>query len=512
MKSAQSFLRAARLRLRDRATWSAVSVCVAGLLLCEVNVLAARNYRRWDFSAGARFSPSGASQRLVAGLQTPVEVVVLLPLAHPLRTDIRQMLEAFSALSPRLSARFIDPDRDAAEYLALAKEQESAGQNLADQSGTLEAAFLVRQAGRSWFVPTSELYAVDSEGQRRPRIESALSDAILRVQTSERLTLCFVTGHGEKSLDDGADDGLLELRRSLDARNMEGQRTPLDVPRPDLALRDCDVVALVGPKAPVPPEHQRALLGALDRGAHFLLFLDPIVDANGALAASGLEEITLRFGVHLPRGFVLEQKSEQRLPQGIGEAFLAEVVPHPITSGLSSDDMRLDRRAVLVAAQPLELSAGSSAVPLLTASSEAVILDRLGAEIESGQRKQAAPPLLAAASRISASSGQEVRAVIVGTSNVADSRSFRDAALSGNRTFVEQALAWIASRPLAHAVPDQEQLPAGLALTEESLTDVLSYVLLYMPGTAFFLGVWVLWRRRQTEARARIEPEAERTT
>jgi len=501
------YWRACRRAIADRSAWSALAVFAAGILLCEVNVLSARSYERWDLSPGARFSPSPATRTLVHGLEAPLEVVVLLPQAHPLRVDLEHLLAAFSSYSERLSVRFIDPDRDAAEYLALAKEQEVAGRSVAEAGQVPEAALLVRQSGRSWFVSMSELYVVDAEGRRRPRLEAALGEAILRVQASERATVCFVTGHGEKSLDDGADDGLLELRRSLDVKNLEPLRTPLDVPRPDLALRDCSVVALVGPKSPLPSQHEQALLAAADRGAHFLLFLDPIVDANGALAASGLAKLTAHFGIELPRGFVLEQDPARRLPQGIGEAFLAQVHPHPVTSGLSSEDMRLDRHAVLVAAQPLRLTPASSAVPLLSASEQAAVLDRLGAEVvlpDAGPKER---PLLAAATRALSSSGQEVRAVLVGTSNLADSRSFRDPALLGNRAFTEQALGWVAARPVALAIPDDDPLPAGLALTEESLADVLLYVMLYMPGAAFFVGLWVLWQRNKNEARARAKAD-----
>jgi hypothetical protein len=500
---------------RDSSAWSALAVLAAGLLLVELNVLGARSYQRWDFSTGEQFSPSAASRALLASLSSPIEVVVLLPLGHPSRADVRHMLEAFQSLSPRLRVRYVDPERDAAEYLLLAKEREQAAKNPIDAQGLLdagglpEAALLVRQADRSWFVPAAELYALDAEGQRRSRIEPALGEAILRVQTSERVAVCFVTGHGERSIDDGADDGLLDLRQTLEIRNLEARRTPLDVPRPDLALRGCGVIALVGPKAPVPPEHEKALLAAAEQGASVLLLLDPIVDARGALAGSGLEHLAERFGIALERGFVLERKAEQRLPQGIGEAFLAEVAAHPITSGLSSADMRLDRRVVLVAAQPLELTGGSTAVPLLSASHEAVILDRLGSETESAPTNNSRRPVVAAASRLTTGSGEEVRAVIVGASNPAESRSFRDASLSGNRVFVEQALGWVAARPLLVGIPEKEPLPAGLALTEDSLADVLRYVMLYMPGAAFFIGVWVLWRRRQAEARSRAEPGPE---
>lgn len=501
-----------RLWARDRTVWSALAVAAAGLLLVELNLAGARNYRRWDFSSGQQFSPSGASTKLVSELGQRVEVVVLLPLGHPLRVDVRHMLESFQSLSPELAVRYVDPDRDAAEYLALAKEQERAAKNPSEPGSLPEAALLVRQEGRSWFVPTSELYATDGEGTRRPRIEAALAEAIVRVQTSERITVCFVTGHGEKSLDDAADDGLFELGRALEVKNLEGRRTPLDVPRPDLALRDCGVIAIVGPKTPVPKEHVDALVAAADRGAHFLLFLDPIVDARGALGGSGLDQLTEHLGVRLPRGFVLEREPDRRLPQGIGEAFLAEVAPHPITSSLSSEEMRLDRRVLLIAAQPLELTPGSAAVPLLSASLDAVVLDRLGTESETATSARSERPLVAVALRKPLAGGGELRAVVAGTSNVLDSRSFRDPALAGNRAFAEQALGWVAARPLALSIPDRAPLPAGLALTEDSLSDVLSYVLLYMPGTALFLGVWVLLQRRRREALSRAGRTAPEVT
>ncbi len=296
--------------------WSAVAVLAAGLLSVEVNVLGARHYRRWDFSSGEQFSPSSASRRLIGALEVPVEVIVLLPLGHPLRVDVRHMLEAFQSLSPRLTARYVDPDRDSAEYLTLAKEQELAAKNLSDPGSAPEAALLVRQGRRTWFVPTSELYVADAEGQRRPRIEAALGEAIVRVQTSERLTVCFVTGHGEKSVDDGADDGLLELGRILEVKNLEARRTPIDVPRPDLALRDCAVALVAGPKTPVPPAHEAATAGRGGTRAAFSPLLGPYRGRTGCTRQLGSRALGRSFGIALPRGFVLEREPERRLPQG----------------------------------------------------------------------------------------------------------------------------------------------------------------------------------------------------
>jgi hypothetical protein len=74
---------------------------------------------------------------------------------------------------------------------------------------------------------------------------------------------------------------------------------------------------------------------------------------------------------------------------------------------------------------------------------------------------------------------------------------------------VESALSWLAAKPAIVSVPEKPSHPAGLSLTEESLTEVLRYVLLYMPGSALFLGALILLRRRQTERRSRARHRAE---
>jgi hypothetical protein len=93
--------------------------------------------------------------------------------------------------------------------------------------------------------------------------------------------------------------------------------------------------------------------------------------------------------------------------------------------------------------------------------------------------------------------------VVVGTANLAFSQSWRDATLLGSRIFVESALSWLAAKPAIVSVPEKPSHPAGLSLTEDSLGEVLRYVLVYMPGAAILLGGLILVRRRGTERRSR---------
>jgi hypothetical protein len=67
----------------------------------------------------------------------------------------------------------------------------------------------------------------------------------------------------------------------------------------------------------------------------------------------------------------------------------------------------------------------------------------------------------------------------------------------GNRLFVENAVSWLVDRPALVSVPKRRSFPAGLNVTEESLSDVLLYVMVYMPLTAALMAAFVLVRRRK---------------
>jgi hypothetical protein len=95
------------------------------------------------------------------------------------------------------------------------------------------------------------------------------------------------------------------------------------------------------------------------------------------------------------------------------------------------------------------------------------------------------------------------RLVVAGSANLAWSRNWREPTLLGNRLFMESALAWLAARAPLVSVPEKAAAPIGLSLSEESLGEVWRYVLLYMPGAAVLLGVYVLLRRRSVERKSR---------
>jgi hypothetical protein len=68
--------------------------------------------------------------------------------------------------------------------------------------------------------------------------------------------------------------------------------------------------------------------------------------------------------------------------------------------------------------------------------------------------------------------------------------------LIGTRRFVEGSASWLAAQPSLVSVPEKASHPAGLFLTEEALSEIQRYVLLYVPLTVLILGALVLLKRR----------------
>jgi hypothetical protein len=256
-----------------------------------------------------------------------------------------------------------------------------------------------------------------------------------------------------------------------------------------------------------------ALAHYFESGGNLLLFANPSVDDDGQLRESGLSTVARAGGVTLGNNFVIEGDPALRLPQGRGEAFLAQPREHTITEGLTRSKGNVDFRLLVVGSQTLGTTDDSPAKPLLVTSQDSFAItdiraaERRGAEFEPKNENESGPYYVGLASELPRAGSKErgARMVVFGSVSLGWSRNWRDPALIANRLLVENAVSWLTSLPALVSVPKQRSHPAGLSLTEESLGEVLRYVLIYMPATAAALGFIVVWRRRKHSAASRQE-------
>lgn len=500
-----------RSRSLDSKWLSAIGVIAAGLLLGEINVWGSRHFTRWDVTQDRLYTLSEPTLALLHSLDAPVEILSLLPKSDPLELDARHLLDAYRAESAQIRVRAIDPDHDVVAFRALGEQLDLGSESSPSGAVLPQASFVIRRGEQSWFVRSDRLVTQDAEGRAVPRLEALLTEGIASVDTLERQRICFITGHGERSTDDGGPEGLAELSRRLDKSNLEVVRVPLDVPHPEAELTNCQVIAVIGPERALPGAHVSLLRQAFDKGQNLLLLLEPIVDEQGKLQGSGLSPLAELFGLRLSPAFVLERDPRHRLPQGIGESFFAQVRPHPITRGLSTDEVRTDARPIVIGSQAIEPTDTSLALPLIESSPSAITIDHLSRWEAPPEGKRQALWLGAAFERATGAGGPNdrgPRAVIFGASNLASNDSFRRPELYGNRLLIENALSWLTSRPALVSVPERPSRDTHLHLSEESLSELLRYVLIYMPATTALLGLFVILRRRSLESHSRKEPRS----
>lgn len=483
-------------------------VAAAAVLLVNVNVLGARWYERWDVTTDKLYSLSQPTRELLAALQEPVDVNVLLSKSDPLTVSVRHMLEAYSAETRQLRVRYVDPDRSPAEFLAVQQKYQILAGKAEDGRVITDAVMVLAQGPRHWFITSDELVRLDEDsGRARPALESALSTALDNLRRAEKARLCFTTGHREPTLDDAGPQGLSELRKRLEKGNYEPVSVDGASPRPSYA--GCVAVLVPTPELPFGAEQAKHLLDYVKGGGSALLLLSPNLEESGRVRSSGLEPVLELAGVSLGRDLVLEQDKAARLPSGSGELFYAKLRPHALTRGVLHEDDKLSSRVLVAQARSLEASEGASVVMETTGAAVSLKdLSPLGA----GQRGDAAAGAeqkvhgLAAArelpkTRPDAAHGP--RLFVTGASNLAWNRNFQDPSLYGNQRLIENAISWAAARPSLLNVPQKPEREVGLSLSEESLDEVQRYVLFYMPASAGLLAAFVLLRRRSDERRAR---------
>jgi len=499
---------------RSFKTFAALGVLAAALLTVNVNILVARWYKRWDLTADKLYTLSPPTQKTLRALQQPIEITVLLGRADPLAVSVRQMLVQYLAETTLLRVRFVDPDQNPAEFLVLQKELGLVAGRADDGRVVTDAALVLTLGARHWFITGQELVHYDEQsGKAQPRLEQALTEGIANVQSDGKEKACFATGHRELSLDDVGPEGLAELRHRLEKSNFEV--TAVDLASPGANLKECRLLVVAGPGVEVDRAAAATITSFIQAGGSAYLLVPPLLGEDKRVAPSGLEAVAQLIGVDFGRDFVLETDSALRLPRGAGEVFFATPRSHEVTRGLEREGVKIDSRVLVSGAQSLRVLANSPAKVVLSSSDQALSLRDLSSlldpsrkddPVETGARAQYA---LAVAAELAKPPGSTAkygpRVVIAGAANLVWGRNYADSSLYGDRLFSENVISWLGARPALVSVPEKTEHDVGLSLSDETLSEVLRYVLLYMPGCAAALGVFVLLRRRNLEKKSRQE-------
>jgi len=504
---------AARFR---RGSNSAISIVAAAAILIMVNYLAMRHYARVDWTASGIYTLSDKTAKVVGGLKADVKLHVLWSQADGRFPDVKEILDGYQALSPRLNVEVIDPDLNPDRVQLLIDRY---GATLrADESGMMgiEAGVFVISGDNVKFVSSEEFEDFDgemmgAEGEEQVpafKAEQEITSAIMRVTSGEQTLVCFTQGHTEWQFDGYGGRSLTHIKDGLKQDSYQvlaittaGGKVP----------KDCDLIVVAGPERGFMEDESRALEAYLVGGGRLLLLLDPIVEGD-RYALTGLEQLVARRGIRLKTDIVLEVDPRRLVSQTPLTFLASEFTAHDAVRQLAiPDGVGAEVKAEL-GAYPVVLSTARSLAPVDDAEAVAEVLARsskdswgevdlnsLGTGETVPQRDQydSAGPAPLAMAAVLAASGEDRQAgrlVVVGDSDFLSEELFVSAGLF-NRDLWSGLVGWLSSREDLISIAPKNPEHVRLQLTQDDfLTIVFLLIGEVLLGIALGVVVWI--RRR----------------
>ncbi len=479
---------------------------LAAIVCVHVAWWGSRHATRDDWTAGRVYALSDRAREVLATLDRPIEVRVMIPAtigagrANPVAAEVREVLRRMAEASPQLRVSEVDPDRDRQQAEQLAQQFGLAGRELADGVVLVRAGAGTQE--RRAHVRPDELvvYATGAEvAQTGPRVqefrgEEALLRAFVEVADPVDVRVCITQGHGEPAIDSLEPyAGYAHFADLLRARDLEVVLADLDAKD---GLSDCTLVVVAGPSGALPSAHVAAITAYAEAGGDLLVLAGAVLlPGKAELAEHGLEPLLARYGIGMGRRIVVDPHELPggtpwltfTLQEGWGE--------HPAVKSLVGQPVSM----VLVRELELGAGEGSEPVPLLSvgedgwAESDLAGLGRgLVPERGDGADREGPIPIVAAGERGSS------RVVVVGSDQFALNAFLRDDVVyDRGRDLVTNAIGWLVDRRILLGIEARSREHVKLVLVPEQLQRMTLVCLVGLPGFAIALGVWVLWRRRR---------------
>ncbi|NQU12367.1 GldG family protein [bacterium] len=477
-----------------------VQVVAALALVAMLNWLAARHYRRFDWTQTRYYALADKTKQVLNSLREPVRVVVFLqPSAESehleqIYQDVRNLLKEFQFHGgQQLRIEYVDPQRD------LARAQQLVNEYKVD----LPNVVIFACGPRHKYVAIDDMVEFDYQpyGQsmriKAFKGEGAFLAALQTVTEEEPPTVYFLTGHGERDPTSYEKrDGYSTLASYIKRDNIAVEKWNLQ----EQQALPTNVAALVvaGPRTAYTPAEIDTLRAYLKNHGRLLVMLDP---RHGA----ALEGLLAEWGVGVDDDLVMARGgqllgTELLLVDALG----SEYAPHPITRRLedinTSFPYARSLRALPVPSVPgVDRPQVTELVKTPAAYWGETDTDSDRASFDPATDR-AGPLCLLVAAETARPQGVSVeigitRLVAVGTASVVDNSTLPTA--PGNLDLFLNALNWLLQREQLMAVGPKIPQEFSLAMSVPQARAVYALTLAGLPLLVAVVGVIVWLRRRK---------------
>ncbi|MCC5846536.1 MAG: GldG family protein [Verrucomicrobia bacterium] len=457
------------------------------LLWAMVNYLSFRHYLREDWSQQQLTVMSRQTEVVLEGLEQPVRLIAFTGKEHRVRDMLEDLLNEYDRRSTNVSVVFVDPDRDLGASTDLKRQYHLTQPN----------QVVVVYGDQNVTVSMDDMVEFESDETRpmgqAPRMvafrgEPLITSALLRLTGEQRPVVYFLTGHGQKDIDDFEDtmQAYSNVRERLEMENIQVSKMQLEVTRG--IPEDAGAVVIAGPTARIPQPELDLLRAYLDDGGRMMVLLNPAADG-------GLAPLLLEWGIQLVEDIVIDSATLSG-----AEVYISRFADHPVTRSLRGVNVPFLRpRSVRPAVGGSEQTPGRPRYTALAASSDQSFAKQdLTNNIMRFQPQVDAPgpiPIAAAIEKIpgeSRAGDRSTRLVVIGDADFASNR-LRG---GGGLILFQHSVNWLLDRGHLIEMPPKPVEEIRLQMDGQGLNQLLLIVLVLMPGSAALLGMLVAWRRR----------------
>ena len=261
-------------RGRHGATAGASTVLVVAIV-CLLSFLNSRHNRRIDLTENQLYSLSNQSRKVVESLEGEIQVVGFFQDEVQSRV-FEELMQQYRYVSARVDYEVVDPQ----------------------QEPSRAARFNVERFGQVAVAGGVKTEIVDDFNEAR------ITNAIIKVTREGQKIVYFLTGHGERSLEEAGPDGLSQAKEAIEKQNYLVRSYNL---AQENALPENPAVLIsAGPTVSFLPNEVRLLKEYLEGGGKLFLMLDPRtrfsmddllgeyglgVDGNVVIDASGVGQL-----------------------------------------------------------------------------------------------------------------------------------------------------------------------------------------------------------------------------
>lgn len=436
-------------------TNTAVLIAAVLAILVFLNYLGNRHHKTFDLTSEKLYTLSDQSRKIVGALKTDVDIYCFDKSSSQQLRSISDQIAEYQSISHHVHFHAVDPQEHPEE---------------AKQYG-------VTVMGQVIVVSGLHTQRLEETG------EQDITSAILKVTSTQVKTVCFVEGHGEKSITDSGGEGFSGVSDELKKENY--QVKSVNLVTSNGVPSDCTVLVDAGPKQALFPQEAQMIEKFLDGGGKAMLLLDPGVDPK-------LDDVLSSWNTNAPDNYVIDAS-------GVGRLFGASpAYPLVLDYGTSPITRDFERSMTFFPlARTVSIANASNtstdSVELLKTSSASFTVPKLTSTVKYDPATDQHGPLSLGVSVEKKSGSADSRLVVIGNSGFA-SNQWAGQQRNGDLFF--NAVNWLSEEESLISIRPKSATNRRVTLTAAQEKMLSWFDLIILPLLVILGGVLIWVKRR----------------